>query len=90
MLNQSNTKLQNETETKNSLSTKKMNAIFASQKHPFHILGPSTFPFFTGLLLICWLIPQIFYLHGLPLPVFNVRSDIGHLSFILLFINTMM
>ena len=27
--------------------------IFSSQKHPFHILGPSAFPFLTGLFAFC-------------------------------------
>jgi hypothetical protein len=45
--------------------------LFASQKHPFHILGPSAFPIATGLLLFCWLAPQVFYLHDLQLPILN-------------------
>lgn len=65
-------------------------AIFASQKHPFHILGPSAFPFLTGMLLFCWLASQVFYLHDLELPIFNtIHSDIIHLSFTLLFITVM-
>lgn len=41
------------------------NPLFVAQKHPFHILGPSPFPFFTALFLLVWLVPLVFYFHGL-------------------------
>jgi len=63
---------------------------FARHKHPFHILRPSTFPFLTGLFLFSWLVPQTFYMHGLPLPLLNtLRPDFIHLSFIGLFLTIM-
>jgi heme/copper-type cytochrome/quinol oxidase subunit 3 len=59
----------------------------AKQQHPFHILRPSALPFLTGTLLFCWLVSQVFYLHNLPLPVFNTyRADFIHFSLLLLFI----
>jgi len=64
--------------------------LFASQKHPFHILGPSAFPIVTGLLLFCWIAPQTFYLHDLQLPILSsFHSDIIHISFLALFITVM-
>lgn len=64
--------------------------LFAREKHPFHILRPSTLPLLTGFFLFCLLVPLVFYMHGLALPVFNnYRSDIMHLSFIGLFSTVM-
>lgn len=58
-----------------------------SAKHRFHILHPSEYPALTGLFLFCWLVPQVFYIHNLPLPIFNTyRSDFIHISFIALFV----
>jgi cytochrome c oxidase subunit III len=59
-----------------------------SQKHPFHILDVSPFPFLTGIFSFFWLVPQVFYLHGLPLFFFP-RADIIHASFIGLFLTVM-
>lgn len=54
-------------------------AIIKSQKHPFHILRPSTFPISTSFFLFCWLVPQVFSLHGLPFAG-SFQSDLIHLS----------
>ena len=67
-----------------------LTALFAHHKHPFHILHPSTLPLLTGLFLLLLLVPLVFYMHGLPLPVFNFcRSDIIHLSFLGLYLTVM-
>lgn len=64
--------------------------MFARQKHPFHILRPSTLPLLTGVLLFCLLAPLVFYMHGLALPVLDCcRSDIMHASFMGLFATVM-
>lgn len=73
-------------ENKTTMSQK----FFTQQKHPFHILGPSTFPFLTGVFLFCWLVPQTFYLHGLPVPFFSTcRADLVHISFLAVFLTIM-
>lgn len=63
-------------------------AIFASQKHPFHILGPSPLPFLTGLFLFLFLVPLTLYMHGLNLYGI-ARSDAMHISFLGLYITVM-
>ena len=71
-----------------SISNKNITAVFASQKHPFHILGPSPLPFLTGLFLFFFLVPLTFYMHGLP-SYGLARSDAMHLSFLGLYITVM-
>lgn len=61
---------------------------FSAQKHPFHILSSSPFPFFTALFVFFWLAPQVFYLHGLPFAFFP-RADLIHASVIGLYVTVM-
>lgn len=56
------------------------NPLFDRQKHPFHLVRPSPFPFFVGVFLLCWLIPLTFYMHGTPIPGFS-RPFMVHLGF---------
>jgi len=85
IITMSTTQLQQNTHTNNE-ARHQLAKFFASQKHPFHILRPSTLPLLTGVFLFCLLAPLVFYMHGLPLPVFDgCRSDIIHLSFLGLF-----
>lgn len=56
-------------------------AIIKSQKHPFHILRPSKFPITTSLFLFCWLVPQVFSMHGLPFAG-SFQYDLIHMSII--------
>ena len=72
----------------NPTLTKNITAIFASQKHPFHILGPSPLPFLTGIFLFFFLVPLTFYMHGLPFIGF-ARSDAMHFSFLGLYVTVM-
>jgi heme/copper-type cytochrome/quinol oxidase subunit 3 len=73
-----------------SKKVKKVYFYEMNQAHPFHILGPSTFPFFTGFFLFCWLVPQVFHMHGLALPLFNsIHSVLIHAGFIGLFVTIM-
>jgi cytochrome c oxidase subunit 3 len=62
--------------------------IFKAQKHPYHILGASPFPILTALFLFSWLVPQVFYLHGLPLGNLP-RADLIHGSVIGLYLTVM-
>jgi len=74
----------------NSPSTSKVNVQFRRQGHPFHILGPSAFPFLTGLFAFCFIVPLVYYMHGLPLPIFtSFRADIMHMSFLGLYLTVM-
>jgi hypothetical protein len=63
-------------------------AVFENQKHPFHILDASPFPFLTGFFLLTMLIPLTFSLHGVSvcdLPL----AEMTHASFFGLFLTTM-
>ena len=64
-------------------SIKKSAAIFQSQKHPFHILGPSPLPFLTGFFVLAWLIPQVFSRHGYETSV--PLTDVRHIAVLGLF-----
>jgi hypothetical protein len=66
----------------------KKEALFLSQKHPFHILAPSPFPVLVSFFLLTFLVPLTFYMHGLDffgLP----RADIMHVSFMGLYTTVM-
>lgn len=54
----------------------KLDFIFASQQHPFHILGPSPLPMLTGLFSFIWLVPQVFTRHGYETSL--PQADIMH------------
>jgi hypothetical protein len=61
---------------------------FFSQRHPFHILDASPFPFLTGFFLLTLLIPLTFSLHGVDL--FGLpRAELIHASFFGLFLTAM-
>lgn len=67
----------------NSTPANKIDVQFRRQGHPFHILHPSKLPFLTGLFALCFVVPLIFYMHGLPLPFLpELRADMMHLSFL--------
>lgn len=74
--------------TLNTAASSKVSAQFAKQQHPFHILDASPFPFLTGLFAFIWLVPQVFYMHGLPIG-FLPRSDLMHAGFVGLFLTIM-
>jgi len=60
-----------------------------SQKHPFHILDASPYPFLVSFFLLTLLIPTTFYMHGLDLPFGLLRADIMHASFLGLYTTAM-
>lgn len=74
------TNISNKTHTRNPL--------FDRQKHPFHILGPSPYPFLVGVFLFCWLVPLTFYMHGVSIPLLS-RPFMIHLGFIGLYMVVM-
>lgn len=61
----------------------KIQAICASQQHPFHILGPSPLPILTGFFAFAWLVPQVFFRHGIETGIF--QADIRHAAILGLF-----
>jgi len=69
-------------------TTANMNAQFERQKHPFHILGPSAYPFFVGIFLFLFLTPLTFHMHGISIP-FMPRYFTTHFGFLGLFFTVM-
>jgi hypothetical protein len=59
------------------------------QKHTFHILNPSAYPFLVSFFLLTLLVPTTFFMHGLELPFDLPRSDIMHASFLGLYTTAM-
>lgn len=74
--------------TLNTSSSLNQTKPFLSQRHPFHILDASPFPFLTGLFLLSLLVPLTFSLHGVDL--FGLpRAEMIHASFFGLFLTAM-
>lgn len=63
--------------------------ICRSQKHPFHILDASPYPFLVSLFLLVLLVPTTLYLHGLDLPFGLPRADFMHIGFLGLYTTAM-
>jgi len=61
---------------------------FVAQRHPFHILETSPFPFLTGFFLLTLLMPLTFSLHGVDLLGLP-RAEVIHASFFGLFLTAM-
>lgn len=59
------------------------------QRHPFHILDASAFPFLVSFFLLTLLAPTTFYMHGVDLPFGLSRADILHASFLGLYTTAM-
>jgi cytochrome c oxidase subunit 3 len=68
---------------------KKLEIYCQSQKHPFHILDASPYPFLVSFFLFALLIPVIFYLHGIEIDGLIKRSDLIHAAFIGLYLVAM-
>lgn len=66
-----------------------LSLICQSQKHAFHILDVSPFPFLVSFFLLTLLIPTTLYMHGLDLPLGLPRADLIHLSFFGLYLTAM-
>lgn len=67
----------------------KEQAKFVQQKHPFHILDASPYPFLVSLFLFSWLVPQVMYLHAKPLVFGLAYADLIHASLLGLFLTAM-
>jgi hypothetical protein len=59
------------------------------QKHPFHILDSSPFPFLVSIFLFTLLVPLTFYLHGVQLIGGLPRADMMHIGFLGLYLTAM-
>lgn len=73
-----------------SLTSQKKLAVYCqSQKHPFHILDASPYPFLVSFFLFALLVPVTFYLHGVEFGSFITRSDLIHTAFVGLYLVAM-
>lgn len=69
--------------------SKNLNLECSRQKHPFHILDASPFPFLVSLFLFTLLVPVTFYLHGVELIAGLPRADVIHVGFLGLYLTAM-
>jgi len=69
-----------------SYESTQLNLLFAREKHPYHLVKPSPFPFLTGLFVGGWLLLQVFYLHQIEIIG---GSFFFHLFFISLFVTVL-
>jgi len=60
-----------------------------SQKHAFHILDASPYPFLVSFFLLTLLAPTTLYMHALDLPFGFPRADLIHVSFFGLYLTAM-
>jgi len=60
-----------------------------SQKHAFHILDVSPYPFLVSFFLLSLLIPTTFYMHAANMPLGLPRGDLIHISFFGLYLTAM-
>lgn len=70
-------------------STSANNVQCLRQRHPFHILDSSAFPFLVSFFLLTLLAPATLYMHGVDLPFGLSRTDILHASFLGLYTTAM-
>jgi len=78
------------TNTNNSvIKTANLDLICRRQKHAFHILDASPYPFLVSFFLLSLLIPTTFYMHALDLPFGLPRADLIHVSFFGLYLTAM-
>jgi len=68
---------------------KELQLMCQRQRHPFHILDVSPYPFLVSFFLLALLIPTVFFMHGLELPYSLPRADIMHVSFFGLYLTAM-
>lgn len=60
-----------------------------AQKHPFHILDASPYPFLVSFFLLALLVPVTYYFHGVDLGCPIPRADLIHAAFIGLYLVSM-
>ena len=69
--------------------TPNLSVLCRSQRHAFHILDASPYPFLVSFFLLALLIPTTMYMHSIDLPFGLPRVDIIHLSFFGLYLTAM-
>jgi len=74
---------------KQPVQTQRIQLQCRSQKHPFHILDASPYPFLVSFFLLALLTPVTLYMHGVELTGFIARSDLIHSAFIGLYLVAM-
>jgi len=67
----------------------KLSLVCQRQKHAFHILDASPYPFLVSFFLLTLLVPTTFYMHALELPFSLPRADLMHVSFFGLYLTAM-
>lgn len=72
-----------------SMQPKNLTLECSRQKHPFHILDSSPFPFLVSLFLFTLLVPVTFYFHGVELVAGLPRADMIHIGFLGLYLTAM-
>lgn len=72
-----------------SIRTSDLHVVCRSQKHAFHILDASPYPFLVSFFLLSLLVPTTFYMHALDLPFGLPRVDLVHVSFFGLYLTAM-
>jgi cytochrome c oxidase subunit 3 len=77
------------TATSKTSNTPSLNLICQRQKHAFHILDASPYPFLVSFFLLFLLIPVTLYMHALELPFGLPRADLIHISFFGLYLTAM-
>jgi len=66
-----------------------LSLVCRSQKHAFHILDASPYPFLVSFFLLALLVPTTLYMHALDLPFGLPRADLIHISFFGLYLTAM-
>jgi hypothetical protein len=77
------------TRTLSTNTPSNLKLICQRQKHPFHILDASPYPFLVSFFLLTLLVPTTLYLHALELPFGLPRADLIHISFLGLYLTAM-
>ena len=72
-----------------SMQPKNLTLECSRQKHPFHILDSSPFPFLVSVFLFTLLVPATFYFHGVELVAGLPRADMIHVGFLGLYLTAM-
>lgn len=77
------------TQTHATSKSPSLSLVCQSQKHAFHILDASPYPFLVSFFLLFLLIPTTLYMHTIELPFGLPRADLIHVSFFGLYLTAM-
>jgi len=72
--------MQNTPQLRSALSAN-VAPLYQRQKHAFHILDASPYPFLVSFILLALLGSLTLSMHGLPLPLSLPRTEFIHLTF---------